>query len=215
MVALGFVLGIFIFLLLLWFWPWRVKFELRLSPGGFPTGQAWLAPRFYPGQGWWVKLPEGLTTARLVENLSTWELGRGRKRLPFRPAGLAGLTGLYRVLARAADRILAGVQVRKLAGRLRFGTGDAALTAMVAGVMSSLGAMVWPNIKARSRQFQVWPDLQVSPDFEHAGLAGELRCIFTLAPGHIISAILMVAGYFARNHFGGRGVILGQRQSPH
>lgn len=215
-ITLGFVLGIFIFLLLVWFWPWRVKLELRLTPGSFPLGVAWLAPRFCPGWGWQVKLPEGLTAARLAENLSTWAPGQGRKRLrPFRLAGLARITGLYWVLVQAVERIVAGVQVYNLQGRLRFGTGDAALTAILAGVMSVLRYTAWQNIQYQGRQFRTRPGLLVSPDFEHAGLWVDLRCIFTLAPGHIISAILMAAGHLIRNHFKRRGVVLGQRKSSH
>ncbi|TDA64010.1 MAG: DUF2953 domain-containing protein [Clostridia bacterium] len=215
MTALGFILGIAIFLFLLWFWPWRVELELRLAPGSPPWGRAWLAPGLYSGRGWQVELPAGLTAASLAENLSTWNQGRGRKRRRLRLRSLAWLTGLYRVLVTAVERVLVGVRIYHLEGRLRFGTGDAALTALLAGIIPGLGALAWQIPQRRGRQFRSRPDLQVSPDFNHTGLWLDLWCIFTLAPGHIISGILRVAGYFVRSHLRRRGVVLGQRQSSH
>lgn len=106
--------------------------------------------------------------------------------VPLRPA----LSGLRAGLA----LIRRNVRVDKLALRLRIGTGDAALSALLCGATLILAAALCASA-------DVPPEVDVEPDFQERAFSLNARGMFSLRAGHIIGAGVVAAGEFCKGAF--------------
>lgn len=106
--------------------------------------------------------------------------------VPVRPA----LSGLRAGLA----LIKRNVRMDKLALRLRIGTGDAALSALVCGA-----ALI--AVTALCASADVPPEVDVEPDFQNRAFSMHARGMFSLRAGHIIGAGIVAAGEFCKGAF--------------
>lgn len=91
----------------------------------------------------------------------------------------------------ALKHIMRNIAVRKLAIRARLGLGDAAASAMAAGLVCILAAGLCAVSDAP-------PEIDVQPDYAHTAFVLHAQGIFCLRLGHIIGAGLAGAGRFCK-----------------
>ena len=86
------------------------------------------------------------------------------------------------------------VDARKLGVKARLGLGDAAASAMAAGIMCILAAGFCAVADAP-------PEIDVQPDYAHRTFVLRAQGMFCLRLGHIIGAGLAGAGEFCKEAF--------------
>lgn len=75
--------------------------------------------------------------------------------------------------------------IERLEWRTELGTGDAAATSLLAGVLWAIKSTVIGAL-LREHVFLEAPKIRVVPDYRRVGLAFEIRCIFRFTLGEII-----------------------------
>lgn len=85
--------------------------------------------------------------------------------------------------------ILTRATVSHLSWNTTFGTGDAALTGVLAGVAWSVKSFTVAVLNRKTRGLYTKPHLKVSPVYNATCLITDFHCIFRFRAGHIIGAV--------------------------
>lgn len=163
--------------LLIWFLPLRARVDAALAGRAWEVRVAWLAPVGRLAI-WRVSWRGRVAPGRLARDLqalrrrSTWGLARE----------LADWIPLF-VILHFARLESAGL-------RIRFGTGDPALTGIASGCIWSLAAAAATWFEQRFGPLRSRPRLQVTPDFYRARWEVRAACIGSSRPRDIIVALL-------------------------
>ncbi len=88
----------------------------------------------------------------------------------------------------ATNYILSKTTVRQLSCQTKFGTGDAALTGVLTGLVWALLTNFLSWFTHQVKQTTSSPQVSVDPVFADSTFAIEFRCIFEVRLGHIIIA---------------------------
>lgn len=87
------------------------------------------------------------------------------------------------------ERIMRRLTCEKISWQTRFGSDDAAVTSMGAGLFWLLKSQIYAFLKRRVK-FAAKPEFQVIPVFSAIAFDVELECIFSIRLGNVINATL-------------------------
>ncbi|MDR7865339.1 MAG: DUF2953 domain-containing protein [Sporomusaceae bacterium] len=104
-----------------------------------------------------------------------------------------------RIYKRLITSILVAVACEKLSWRTCFGTGDAALTGISAGLLWQLKTQTYAYMQRRLKSV-VRPAFRVSPHYAREGVEIELECIFSITLGNVINAIATAIRHLGRGN---------------
>lgn len=111
----------------------------------------------------------------------------------YHPAKWRELISEFRYYTRLYNKfmkkVLDGIVCEHFCWKTRFGSADAAVTGLWVGVLWAVKYMFFSRIK-RKMLFIKRPDIQVVPDFKHAGFQAEFECILSIRLGNVINAML-------------------------
>jgi hypothetical protein len=148
-------------------------------------GQLWVETNIATDQG-----EIGSNSAAEIQALWHW-----LERLIRKPSLLWSLLHkLHRYIyysRRLTRLLLTAVCCEEFYWHLRFGTSDAAVTAVMSGLLWNMTALLLCHLTKKIR-FVTKPIIQVCPDFQNEGFITEFKCIFSLRLGNVINAFFFI-----------------------
>lgn len=140
----------------------------------------------------WARRVDELPARRWDERLADYRLLFGKMRR------------YYRTLRPPGGWFLRRIRLITIAGSLKIGLGDAAVTAWaIGGLWAALGpAVAWAKNRPNGRDFRA--RIRVVPDFARPGWAADLYCIFVFKTAHAIGAALYAGWLLSRKWLRGR-----------
>lgn len=108
------------------------------------------------------------------------------------PRKLNRLFRVYRyyqqMYCRFMHRVIKTICCEKFYWRTTLGSEDAAMTAMLSGMLWSVKAMILTFLQKRTN-FTAKPVIKVQPSFEKQGFEMDFQCIFSIKLGNLINAL--------------------------
>jgi hypothetical protein len=115
-----------------------------------------------------------------------------KEAMPIYPREMQQIIGLSRYYARIyrsfMNRIIMAIHCEQLHWKISYGSKDAAITGIMAGVFRSVQAMIIGRLRNRVT-FISRPVVQVRPIFGKTQLETDFGCIFSIRLGKVITAM--------------------------
>ncbi len=94
--------------------------------------------------------------------------------------------GKFKEMVILGKWLLKKITIRKFFWFTEFGTNDAAVTGILAGLLWSLKTMIYQYLYHITGNFKKRPEFMVVPNFQQQKVAWNIICIFDITCGHII-----------------------------
>lgn len=91
-----------------------------------------------------------------------------------------------RLIYSTVNTLTRSIYCERLSWRVSYGSEDAAFTGVITGVIWAISGSILTTLKKRI-SFEKKPEVKIYPNFNKPGLEVELRCIFRMTVGNVIT----------------------------